>query len=99
MHDCFGKLLKPFDRVRAATKEELEAQGHPEASYPAGLSPAEQIVLPAYYGTDTCNVLVAPAIKATVGWPPNEHGEQSIAFATTGPVTTHTARALVKVEA
>ncbi len=76
MHDCFGKPLKPFDRVRAATKEELEAQGHPEASYPLTLSPAEQFALPGQFGSDTCNVHVVPSYSfqptssATPGaWP------------------------------
>src|SRR6266568_2372578 len=98
MHDCFGKPLKPFDRVRAATKEELEAQGHPEAGYPASLSPAEQLVLPAYEGTQTCNVFVIPSVTAKTEWPADVNGEMAISFKTRGPTTTHTARALVKLD-
>lgn len=56
MHDCHGKPIVPFCRVRAATVEELSAAGHPEASYPTTLSPAEKIALPGQYQSDTCNV-------------------------------------------
>jgi hypothetical protein len=99
MHDCFGKPLKPFDRVRAATKEELEAQGHPEASYPLILSPAEQIALPGTYGSETCNVYVAPQI--TFAPTPTVAGgivEMKLQVGTVWP-TICTARTLVKVEA
>jgi hypothetical protein len=98
MHDCFGKPLKPFDRVRAATKEELEAQGHPEASYPLILSPAEQFVLPASFGSETCNVHVVPAYQFAPRQPaPNALVEFTLT-ATAWPQLC-TARALVKVEA
>lgn len=99
MHDCFGKPLRPFDRVRAATKEELEAQGHPEAAYSVvSLSPPEQFVLPAYYGTDTCNVQVVAEVVAQAGWPPDAVGAQPIVLSTRGTVTTQTARALVRLD-
>lgn len=69
MHDCFGKPIKPFDRVRAATAEELLAAGHPEASYPTVLSPAEKTALPGSHATDTCNVLLVDEVTfITVGY-------------------------------
>lgn len=102
MHDCFGKPITPFCRVRAATVEELKAQGHPEASYPTTLSPAEQLALPAYEGTDTCNVTCVPNVLGKAEPTPVIDGQgfpaQLIALTTRGPATLHTARALVKLE-
>jgi hypothetical protein len=99
MHDCFGKPLKPFDRVRAATKEELEAQGHPEKSYPTTLSPAEQFVLPASFGSETCNVHVVPTFQFAPRQPaPGVCYELILTVGTSYPQLC-TARTLVKVEA
>ncbi len=59
MHDCNGRPIIPFCRVRAATKEELEAKGRPLHNQIA-LSPAEQFAFPGSYQSDTCNVSVTP---------------------------------------
>jgi hypothetical protein len=95
MHDCFGKPLKPLDRVRGATVEEMRSQGHTDQ--PAPLD-GEQLVLPAYEGTETCNVLVVPSVTCATSWPADANGELAISLKTRGPVTTHTARTLVKLE-
>jgi len=97
MHDCFGKPIKPFDRVRAATKEELEAQGHPEASYPAILSPAEQLALPATFQSETCNVHCVPGVTTNVRQS-TPGGPAEIVFTADAWPTVCTARALVKLE-
>ena len=65
MHDCFGKPIKPFDRVRAATKEEFEGAGHTDLHNLATLSPAEQFAFPGQMQSDTCNVYVAPTFACS----------------------------------
>ncbi len=98
MHDCFGKPLKPFDRVRAATKEEFEAQGHTDVHNLATLSPAEQFVFPASFDSEACNVHVVPTFTFS---PVQEAGGHAIGLRlTAGTTWPHlcTARALVKLE-
>jgi hypothetical protein len=98
MHDCFGKPLKPFDKVRAATKEELEAQGHPEKDWGgATLSPPEQLAIPASTQSETCNVHVVPMVEAQVSQP-TPGGMVEIKFLAPSWPTLCTARTLVKIE-
>lgn len=97
MHDCFGKSLRPFDRVRAATKEELEARTPPDPSGVEPLSPTEKIVLSGNPSSTTCNVLLADH----VGWPaissmPGPGGIASFAFE--GSVQWATAHKLVRLD-
>lgn len=62
MHDCFGKRIKPFDRVRAATREELDTHGH--TGDPAEvLSPAERVVVSGNEAAMSCNVTLVAAVR------------------------------------
>lgn len=96
MHDCFGKPLRPFDRVRAATKEELEAHGH-VGDTPEPLSPAERVVLTGLPTATACNVNLADAVSwpAFVGAP---GGGGTAVFAFQGSVGYATAYKLVRLE-
>jgi hypothetical protein len=98
MHDCFGKPLKPFDRVRAATKEEFEAQGHTDVHNLATLSPAEQFFFPGSFGSDTCNGYAAASYAFSPQQAqPGGGVELHLVVIPTWP-TVCTARALVKLE-
>ncbi len=97
MHDCNGKLIKPFARVRVATREELEAAGHPEAACPATLSPAEQFALPATFQSETCNVQCVPGVTVNVRQS-TTGGPAELSFSADAWPTLCTARALVVVE-
>jgi len=97
MHDCFGKPIKPFDRVRAATKEELEARTPPDRSGTESLSPPEKVVISGNPGSTTCNVNLADKVT----WPafmvaPGGGGIGTFAFE--GGVGYATAHKLVKLD-
>ena len=95
MHDCFGKPLKPFDRVRAATKEELEAQGHRD---PLAGFDGEKVIVGGNATSDTCNCNTVDAVE----WPvvvSRLDGRGGVGmFPFQGGVGYATARTLGKVE-
>jgi hypothetical protein len=96
MHDCFGRAITMGCRVRAATKEELEGQGHPEKEYPTTLSPVEQFALPASCQSDTCNVKCVPEFSARfAGQVP---GGTALELFVSGAETLCTARTLVRID-
>jgi hypothetical protein len=97
MHDCFGKPITPFCRVRAATKEELEKAGHPEAAWPATLSPAEQFALPGQFQSDTCNVHVVPSYSFSPISTPTPGAMPEVKLYVPAWPTLCTARALVRL--
>jgi hypothetical protein len=96
MHDCNGNPLKPFDKVRAATKEELEAAGHKDPL--AGFT-GERVMLCGTTRSDCCNVQLAHEILpgAILLFGMEDGGRVEFSFR--GPVGYATARTLVKVEA
>lgn len=94
MHDCFGKPLKPFDRVRAATTDELRANGHTDTAMT--LSPAEQVVVSGNTGTSTCNINLSPSVGMPIPMiGPSGNGMAMFAFESFSYMT---ARTLVKLE-
>lgn len=79
MHDVFGKPIRPFDRVRAATREELDAAGK-KGEPVETLSPAEKVVVTCNTSSPTCNVVAIDEIDhdaAIVGTP---GGRQIVTF-------------------
>lgn len=61
MHDCNGKALGLFDKVRQATKEELEAAGHGSEGTAAWI-PEEGVIVGALPGNACCEVTVASGL-------------------------------------
>ena len=93
MHDLNGKPLTPFDRVRAASREELDAKGINDP--PAGFD-GEKIVLTGSAACQTCNVQVVDGVE----WPTflqSQTGGIGM-FPYRGSIGYATARTLVKVE-
>jgi hypothetical protein len=76
MHDVHGKLITMFDKVRPATKEELEAAGSKESPLWTGCTPGVAIGL--VPGGACCEVTVAtaPAFLGTAYGPGAPAGEQ-----------------------
>lgn len=95
MHDCNGKPLKPFDRVRAATKEEFEAAGHRD---PLAGFDGERTIIACSAGCDTCNVTLVESVGSPVLLQAHD-GKTGIAtFAFQGGYGYATARTLVRVD-
>ncbi len=97
MHDCFGKPLKPFDRVRAATKEELEARDPPDRSGVETLSPPEKTIISGNPSGCTCNVILVDKVT----WPAffgSPAGGGVSAFAFEGGFSYATAHKLVRLD-
>ncbi len=96
MHDCFGKPIKPFDRVRAATKEELEARTPPDRSGVEAFT-GEKFILSGNTSGQTCNVQIVDELS----WPAFMHspdGGGIASFAFKGGAGYATAHKLVKLE-
>ncbi len=98
MHDCFGKPLKPFDRVRAATKEELEARNPPDRSGVETLSSPEKVIAGGNPAGTMCNVHLVDRVT----WPavlPRPDGAGGVAlFSFEGSWGYATAHKLVRLD-
>jgi hypothetical protein len=98
MHDCFGKPLKPFDRVRAATQDELDAAHGFRTQSRAGFD-GEKVIVACNANCETCNVQIVDSVGAPIVLLGSDGGSGIAAYPFSGPIRYATARTLVKTEA